>query len=96
MTDKELFERNPRDYVVMLHEEGIVSVETLLTACLKYMSHDDCKEMCELNQIEPDNIFQIRYCSGVTIPTTRKPGIKCQLTYPFQKQPKQSALLEHP
>ena len=57
MNNSELFERNPRDYVVMLHEEGIVSVETLLTACLKYMSHDDCKEMCEMNQIEPDNIF---------------------------------------
>ena len=57
MNNTELFKSNPRDYVVMLHEEGIVSVEILLTACLKYMPKDDVKEMCEMNQIEPDNIF---------------------------------------
>jgi len=34
-----------------LVEEGIVSAEYLLTACLKYMSTDDVEDMLDANEL---------------------------------------------
>lgn len=44
---------NPRDYAVALVEDGLVSAEVLLTACLKYMSHDDVRGMLDANELTP-------------------------------------------
>lgn len=51
--DKDLFQRDPRDYALGLVEEGLVSADTMLTACLKYLSHDDCREMLDMNELSP-------------------------------------------
>jgi len=40
MPDPKLFQTDPRSYALALVEEGL-DVGTLLTACLKYLSHDD-------------------------------------------------------
>lgn len=52
MPDKRLFQTDPRGYALELVEEG-VSVDTLLTACLKYLSHDDCRDMLDMNELSP-------------------------------------------
>ena len=53
MADKETFETNPRDYAVELVENGLVSTDTIITACLKYMSHDDVRDMLDCNELSP-------------------------------------------
>jgi len=45
--------QDPRDYAVALVEDGLVSAEVLLTACLKYMSHDDVRGMLDANELTP-------------------------------------------
>jgi hypothetical protein len=40
-----------RDKALELVEEGIVSAEYLLTACLKYMSTDDVEDMLDANEL---------------------------------------------
>ena len=40
-----------RDKALELVEEGIVSAEYLLTACLKYMSTDDVEDMLDCNEL---------------------------------------------
>ena len=40
-----------RDTALELVEEGIVSAEYLLTACLKYMSTDDVEDMLDANEL---------------------------------------------
>ena len=42
---------NSRDKALELVEEGIVSAEYLLTACLKYMSTDDVEDMLDANEL---------------------------------------------
>jgi hypothetical protein len=51
--DKDLFDRDPRDYAYGLVEDGLVSADTMLTACLKYLSHDDVREMLDMNELSP-------------------------------------------
>lgn len=46
------FDQKPRDYALELIDEG-VSALTLLTACLQYMSHDDVREMLDMNELSP-------------------------------------------
>lgn len=53
MGDKKLFDRDPRSYALALVEEGLVSADTMLTAALKYLSHDDCREMLDMNELSP-------------------------------------------
>ena len=53
MFDKKQFESDPRDYAYALVEDGLVSADTMLTACLKYLSHDDCREMLDMNELSP-------------------------------------------
>ena len=40
-----------RDKALELVEEGIVSAEYLLLACLKYMSTDDVEDMLDANEL---------------------------------------------
>ena len=40
-----------RDKALELVEEGVVSAEYLLTACLKYMSIDDVEDMLDCNEL---------------------------------------------
>jgi hypothetical protein len=46
------FNDNPRDYALELVKNG-VSADYLLLACLKYMSHDDVRDMLDCNELSP-------------------------------------------
>jgi hypothetical protein len=48
-----LFIDNPRDYALELVYSDAVDRETLLIACLKYMSHDEVRGMLEANELSP-------------------------------------------
>jgi hypothetical protein len=50
--DKKLFETDPRSYALELVEIG-VSAENLLLCALKYMSHDDVRDMLDCNELSP-------------------------------------------
>lgn len=52
MSDKELFESDPREYAFKKVED-CGDGEVMLTACLKYMSHDDIRRMLDLNELSP-------------------------------------------
>lgn len=52
MPNKADFDRDPRAYALALIEEG-VSLETLVTAALKYLSTDDVREMLDMNELSP-------------------------------------------
>jgi hypothetical protein len=47
------YETDPRDYAIELVEEGRTSAEDLLVACLKYMSHQDVRDMLDANELSP-------------------------------------------
>jgi hypothetical protein len=47
-----LFETSPRDLVLQMVSEGHDS-EHLLLCCLKYMSHDDVRDMLDCNELSP-------------------------------------------
>jgi hypothetical protein len=36
-------------------EEGLLNRDTVITACLNYMSEDDVADMCHCNEFFPDN-----------------------------------------
>ena len=40
-----------RDKAYELVEEGLVSADTMITACLKYMSQDEVKDMLHHNEL---------------------------------------------
>lgn len=42
---------SPRDRALGMVEDGLVSAEYLLLACLKYMSHDDVDGMLDANEL---------------------------------------------
>ena len=42
---------NSRDIALELVENGIVSAESMLMACLKYMSTDDVEDMLDSNEL---------------------------------------------
>jgi len=42
---------NSRDEALELVENGIVSAESMLTMCLKYMSTDDVADMLDCNEL---------------------------------------------
>jgi hypothetical protein len=50
--DKKLFETDPRSYALELVEDG-VRAENLLLCALKYMSHDDVRDMLDCNELSP-------------------------------------------
>ncbi len=51
--DKDLFRRDPRGYALALFEDGLNSGELLITALLKYLSHDDVRVMLDANEWSP-------------------------------------------
>lgn len=53
MPDPKLFDTDPRDYALALVEEGLVSADHLLLCAVKYMSHDDVREMLDCNELSP-------------------------------------------
>ena len=44
---------NSRDRAFELVEMGMVSAESMLTMCLKYMSTDDVADMLDCNELSP-------------------------------------------
>lgn len=63
------FESNPRDYALALVESGAVDASNLLLACLKYLSHDDVREMLDANELSPRFIseFEPDWDRGVSV-----------------------------
>lgn len=53
MFDEELFRENPRSFAIDLVEQGLVSSQYLLEACLSYMSYDDVRDMLDSNELSP-------------------------------------------
>lgn len=53
MLNKELFDRDPRDFALQLVADGLVTADHLLLCCLKYMSHDDARDMLDCNELSP-------------------------------------------
>jgi len=51
--DKELFNTEPRAFALELVDLGMVSADHLLLCALKYMSHDDVREMLDMNEMSP-------------------------------------------
>lgn len=51
--DAMTFETDPRDFAMELVEENRVTAELLLTACLKYMNHQDVRDMLDSNELSP-------------------------------------------
>lgn len=53
MLDKQLFDRDPRDFALQLVDDGLTSADHLLMCALKYMSHDDVRDMLDSNELSP-------------------------------------------
>ena len=51
--NKELFQRDPRDFALEMVENGLVSADHLLLCALNYMSHDDVRDMLDCNELSP-------------------------------------------
>jgi len=51
--NKQLFQRDPRDFALEMVENGLVSADHLLLCALKYMSHDDVRDMLDCNELSP-------------------------------------------
>jgi hypothetical protein len=47
------FDSDPRDYALEMVENGLVSSDHLLICALKYMSHDDVRDMLDCNELSP-------------------------------------------
>jgi hypothetical protein len=50
--DAELFKNDPRSYALELVNIGF-SADHLLLCALKYMSHDDVRDMLDCNELSP-------------------------------------------
>jgi len=48
-----LFQSDPRDYALEMVENGLVSADHMLLCALKYMSHDDVRDMLDCNELSP-------------------------------------------
>lgn len=53
MFDEELFRKDPRGFAIDLVEQGMVSAQLLLEACLVYMSTDAVRDMLDSNELSP-------------------------------------------
>ena len=53
MFNSELFRKDPRGYAIDLVEQGMVTPQYLLEACLSYMSWDDVRGMLDSNELSP-------------------------------------------
>jgi hypothetical protein len=46
--------RKATNKLLEMVDNGLLSPTTVITMCLKWMSEDDVKEMCEANEIDLD------------------------------------------
>ena len=53
MIDEEQFNRDPRDYALEMVANGLMTADHLLLCCLKYISHDDVRDMLDCNEMSP-------------------------------------------
>ena len=51
--EKKLFNTEPRAFALELVDSGMVEADHLLLCALKYMSHDDVREMLDMNELSP-------------------------------------------
>ena len=51
--DEQQFNTNPRTFALELVDSGMVEADHLLLCALKYMSHDDVREMLDMNELSP-------------------------------------------
>jgi len=51
--DKKLFQSDPRDFALTMVADGLVTADHLLMCALKYMSHDDVRDMLDCNELSP-------------------------------------------
>jgi hypothetical protein len=51
--DKKLFQSDPRDFALTMVSDGLVTADHLLMCALKYMSHDDVRDMLDCNELSP-------------------------------------------
>jgi hypothetical protein len=49
----DLFKTDPRSYALELVADGLQTADHLLLCALKYLSHDDCREMLDMNELSP-------------------------------------------
>jgi hypothetical protein len=47
------FENDPRAFALEMVENQLVTADHLLLCCLKYMSHDDVRDMLDTNELSP-------------------------------------------
>ena len=53
---------NPREYTCRLLEmveEGLITADDALMACVKFMSEDEVKEMMRLNELMPEEVENV-------------------------------------
>jgi hypothetical protein len=55
---KRTFQSDPRDYALELVEDHGIGAGVLLLASLNYMSHDEVREMLDLNELSPRFMFE--------------------------------------
>jgi hypothetical protein len=51
--DRDLFQSDPRDFALTMVSDGLVTADHLLLCALKYMSHDDVRDMLDCNELSP-------------------------------------------
>ena len=71
---EDLYENDPRDYALMMVEDGLISSADLAMMLVKYMSSDDVKDCLDANELSPRfgnmqvDIFKFRcYYVHITI-----------------------------
>ena len=47
------FDKDPRSFALELVQNQLVSADHLLLCALKYMSHDDVRDMLDCNELSP-------------------------------------------
>lgn len=51
--DFNLYDSAPRSYAIALVEDESVNLKALFFSCLKFMSHQDVKDMLDDNELSP-------------------------------------------
>jgi hypothetical protein len=52
-TDKTLFQKDPREYAQSMVDDGLIDAQSLLDICLRYLSHDDVRDMLDREELSP-------------------------------------------
>jgi len=53
MNKERHFRKDPRDYAMVLVEDGMIDAIVLLSAALKWMSEDQVRSMLDANDLSP-------------------------------------------